>query len=154
MFFLIMLFLQFNLFIKFSLFHIMNFVWQNIFFSILLFFNPTMLVVSGNFNKVFNFWSSQSPLFLLLNIITSHTAISESVGFCVCFSSYYAKSLSGNKFLVRQFCKSDIVSLLMEKYFLPVNWSLNRVFIMANQVQQKSSRHSSVKLSKIVFFVS
>ena len=101
----------------------------------------------------FDFWSRQAPLFLLLNIITSHTAISEIVGFCVCFWSYYAKSLSGNKFLVRQFCKSDIVSLLREKYFLTVNWSLNRVFIMANQVQQINSRHSSVKLPKIVFFV-
>ena len=120
-----MLFLQFNLFFRYSLFHLVNFVWQNIFFSILLFFNPTILVVSGNFNKVFksdiDFLSKRLPLLLLLNKIIPDTAISESVGVCVCFWSYHAKSASDIMFVVGQFCKSDLVSLLGAKCFPPAN---------------------------------
>ena len=43
-------------FFKFSHFHLINVVSQNILFSILLFFNCTMLLVSDNFNKFLNFW--------------------------------------------------------------------------------------------------
>ena len=73
--------------------------------------------------------------------MTPHTAISESVGFCVSFWSHM--------FVVGEFCKSGLVSLLGAKYFPPGNWSLNWDFIMRKQVQQINSRCSSVKLSKI-----
>ena len=99
--------------------------------SVPVLYFPTMLGVSGNFNRVFNFWFwlliQLITTFLLLNIMTPDTAISERVGFCVCFWSYYAKSLSDIMF-VGQFCKSGLVSLLGTKCFPPANRSSTKIF--------------------------
>ena len=50
--------------------------------------------------------------------MTPDTAIAESVGFCAFFGhTMHAKSLSDIMFVVGQFCKSDLVSLLGAKCF-------------------------------------
>ena len=59
--------------------------------------------------------------------MTPDTAISESVGFCVCFCSYYANSRSDVMF-VGQFCKSGLASLLRAKCFPPVNQRSTEIF--------------------------